>query len=182
MLVLVRGKPGAGKTTLARRLGETDALGLPVLARDAIKVGLVQTCGVETDVVRAKVVPLAFDRFRRTVELWLREGVSLIADEAFSRGRAEATLRAWTQMAQMVVIHCKTADEVARRRYIARERANARVRPDRLASTIDEMERGTYPWAVFAAFDLGVPALHVDTTHGYNPSLDEIVAFCRAQQ
>jgi adenylate kinase family enzyme len=45
LLVLERGKPGFGKTTLARRLGESDALGLPVLPRDAIKVGLVETRG-----------------------------------------------------------------------------------------------------------------------------------------
>jgi hypothetical protein len=28
--------------------------------------------------------------------------------------------------------------------------------------------------------DLGVPALHVDTTFGYTPDLASIVAFCRA--
>ncbi|MDQ5854653.1 MAG: hypothetical protein M3380_21795 [Chloroflexota bacterium] len=39
----------AGKSTLARRLAETDALGLPLLDRDAIKVGLVMTHGMETD-------------------------------------------------------------------------------------------------------------------------------------
>lgn len=33
-LVIVRGKPGAGKSTLARRLTEPDALGLSLLSRD----------------------------------------------------------------------------------------------------------------------------------------------------
>jgi adenylate kinase family enzyme len=40
LLVIVCGKPGSGKTTLARRLAEMDALGPPLLSRDAIKVGL----------------------------------------------------------------------------------------------------------------------------------------------
>ncbi|HEY7294269.1 MAG TPA: hypothetical protein VH916_04465 [Dehalococcoidia bacterium] len=85
-LIIVRGQLGAGRTTLARRLAATDVLGLPLLSRDAIKVGLVETHGIETDAMRERVVPLAFALFQRTIALWLQEGVSLIADEAFSRG------------------------------------------------------------------------------------------------
>jgi predicted kinase len=180
LLVIVRGKPGSGKTTLARRLAETDALGLPLLSRDAIKVGLVETHGCETDAVRTLVVPLAFDLFHRTIELWLREGVSLIADEAFSRMRAEAALRALTRLADAIVITCDTSDEEAARRFIERETANPRKRQDVLATAVDQMERGTYPWRVFDPFDVGVPALRVDTTYGYEPGIDTIVAACRA--
>jgi predicted kinase len=180
LLVIVRGKPGSGKTVLARRLAETDALGLPLLSRDAIKAGLVETHGFESDAVRARVVPLAFDLFHQTIDLWLREGVSLIAEEAFSRGRAETALRALTRLADAVAITCDTSDEEAARRYIERENTNPRKRQDVLADTIDQMARGTYPWRVFDAFDLGVPALRVDTTHGYEPNLDTIVAFCRS--
>lgn len=179
LLVVVRGKPGSGKSTLARRLAETDLLGLPLLCRDAIKVGLVETHGAETDAVRAMAVPLAFNLFHRTIDLWLREGVSLLADEAFTQERSAAALHAFTQLARVVVIHCDTPDEVAQHRYIARERANPRVRPDVLAATIAEMERGTYPWRIFDAFDAGAPALHVDTAQGYTPDLDAIARFCR---
>ena len=49
-----------------------------------------------------------------------------------------------------------------------------------LSTTIDQMKGGTYPWSVFDAFDLGVPALKVDTTQGYEPGFDMIVASCRA--
>src|SRR5688500_7528188 len=80
LLVLVSGKPGAGKSTLARRLSESDALGLHVLSRDAIKVGLVETQGAETDEIRNVIVPRSFDLFFETIELWLRAGVSLIAE------------------------------------------------------------------------------------------------------
>ena len=179
LLVIVRGKPGSGKTTLARRLGGTDALGLPLLERDAIKAGLVETHSVETDEVRQVVVPLSFDLFFRTIELWLREGVSLIAEHSFRRELHEARLRALIRLARAVVIECDTTDEVAQQRYIARERSNPRIRPDLRAATVERMERGDYHWRMFDAFDLSVPALRVNTTEGYAPDLDTIVAFCR---
>lgn len=179
LLVIVRGKPGAGKSTLARRLSEQDALGLPLLSRDAIKAGLVTTSGVETDSVRTRVVPLAFDLFHRTIQMWLREGMSLIAEEAFPRERGEARLLALLQLAHMKIIHCDTADAVAQRRYLARERANPYKRQDVFTDTADQMARGQYPWRFFDAFDLGVPALQVDTTNGYIPSLNAIAAFCQ---
>lgn len=180
LLVVVRGKPGAGKTTLARRLAETEWLGLPLLSRDALKVGLIERHDEETDAVRTRVVPLAFDLFHPTIEQWLRAGVSLIADEAFSRDRAEAELRGFARLARLAIIHCITTDDEARRRYVAREQANPRKRPDVLAATVERMARGDYPWAIFAPFDIGVPSLRVDTTHGYEPGLEAIVTFCRA--
>jgi hypothetical protein len=70
-------------------------------------------------------------------------------------------------------------DDEAQRRFIARERANPRARPDLRPATVEQMERGTYPWRMFDPFNLGVPALRVDTTSGYVPDLDTIIAFCR---
>ncbi|MGD9895282.1 MAG: AAA family ATPase [Dehalococcoidia bacterium] len=180
LMVIVRGEPGAGKTTLARRLAEPDALGLPLLSRDAIKSGLVESHGVETDAVRTTVVPLAFDLLHTTIDLWLRAGVSLIAEEAFFRSRAAASLRALVRQADLRVIDCDTSDAEAVRRYIDREQANPRKRLDVLAARIEQIAAGTYPWRIFDAFDLGVPALRVDTSNGFMPDLDDIAAFCRA--
>ena len=53
------------------------------------------------------------------------------------------------------------------------------TRPDLRAATVERMERGTYPWRMFDPFPLGVPALRVDTTCGYVPGLEAIIAFCR---
>jgi predicted kinase len=179
LLVIVRGKPGSGKTTLARRLAETAAFGLPLLSRDALKVGLVETHGSETDAVRDTVVPLAYALFYQTIELWLRAGVSLIAEDSFPRDRSASALRALIPLAHAVVIHCDTSDEEAQRRFCTREGANPRARPDLRTAIVKQMERGTYPWRMFDPFDLGVPALRVDTTSGYVPGLDAIIAFCR---
>ena len=182
LLVLVSGKPGAGKSTLARRLAATDTLGLPLLERDAIKVGLVTTHGLETDELRATIVPDSFDIFYQTMAAWLRAGVSLIAEQSFRRGMAESDLRPLTHLACAVVLHCDTSPAEAQRRFIARERSNPRARPDLLAATIERMEQGTYDWAIFDPLDLDVPTLRVDTTDSYTPGLDTITAFCRNGQ
>jgi predicted kinase len=178
LFVVVSGKPGAGKTTLARRLSENDALGLHVLARDAIKAGLVVTQGAETDEIRSTIVPRSFDLFFDTIEAWLRAGVSLIAEYGFSRW-SEPRLRALVPLARTVVLHCDTSDAEAARRFIARERANPLARPDVLEALIERMERGAYDWRISDPLGVGAPLLRVDTTSGYVPDLSAIVAFCR---
>jgi adenylate kinase family enzyme len=87
LLVLVTGKPGAGKSTLAIELGRAQNLGLPLLSRDAIKAGLVETWAfvqpgasrdvIETDELRSSLVPSSFDLFYRTIASWLQAGTSL---------------------------------------------------------------------------------------------------------
>jgi cytidylate kinase len=53
LFVLVAGPPGSGKTTLARPLAAT--LGLPLIAKDAIKETLMQTLGTPTTVEQSRV-------------------------------------------------------------------------------------------------------------------------------
>jgi hypothetical protein len=139
----------------------------------------VETHGSETDAVRDTVVPLAYALFYQTIELWLRAGVSLIAENSFPRDRSASALRALTPLARTVVIHCDTSDEEAQHRFCAREGVNPRARPDLRTATVEQMERGTYPWRMFDPFNLGAPALRVDTSSGYVPGLDTIIAFCR---
>jgi predicted kinase len=169
LLVIVRGKPGSRKTTLARRLAETAAFGLPLLSRDALKVGLVETHGSETDAVRDTVVPLAYALFYQTSELWLRAGVSLIAENSFPRDRSASALRALIPLAHTVVIHCDTSDEEAQRRFCTREGANPRARPDLRTATVEQMERGTYPWRKFDPFNKEHLFTLLNVTHLFSP-------------
>ena len=179
LLVVVRGKPGAGKTTLARRLAAADALALPVLHRDALKAGLVASYGEESAAVRAAIVPRSFDRFFATVALWLRGGVSLIAEHSLIRAWNEEALRAVLPLARVVILSCDAPDAVAARRFVARERALPGRGPGYSTATIGQMARGTFDWRRFDPFPLGVPELRVDTTVDYQPDLDAILAFCR---
>jgi predicted kinase len=180
LLVLVSGKPGSGKSTLARRLGDHDALEVPVLSRDALKAGLEETVGMEeAERLGRSLVSSSFDLFYQTIETWLRAGVSLIAEYSFTRTTPLAGLPALTGLARTVVVHCETSDQEAAARFIPRECGRAHLHRDRIEAIVEQMESGTFHWAIFQPPQLDVPVLRVDTTDGYAPDLPAIVAFCR---
>ena len=188
LLVLIGGKPGTGKSTLAQQLAQPEQLGLPLLSRDAIKVGLVETYAlaaptadreiIESDERRAIIVPTSFNLFYETITMWLRAGVSLIAEHAYT-ARSEATINHWIPLAQAVLIECHTAADEARRRFFAREQQDPRHLPRRLAAMAERITLGTDPWSTETPLRLAVPTLRVDTTEGYQPAIEEIANFCR---
>jgi predicted kinase len=188
LLVLVTGKPGAGKSTLAIELGRLQNLGLPLLSRDAIKAGLVETWAfvqpgasrdlIETDELRSSLVPSSFDLFYRTIASWLQAGISLIAEYGFDR-RTEPDLANVIGLARTLVVHCEAPDDVCQRRFISREQRDGKIRPDRLAAAIEGIAKGTDPWSQFEPMKMPLPTLRVDTEYEYKPTLPEISAFCR---
>lgn len=188
LLILVAGKPGSGKSTLALELGRAQNLGLPVLSRDALKAGLVETWAfarpeatreaIETDELRSSLVPRSFDLFYKTITNWLQAGTSLIAEYGFDQ-RTEPALIEVVGFAKAVIIHCQAADQICRHRFLEREQRDSKIRPDRLVATIDQIATSNDAWSRFKPISLPLPTLQVDTTTGYRPALPEICAFCR---
>lgn len=177
LLVLVSGKPGSGKTTLARRLATEDALWLPQISCDPIRVGMMETQGTANDATGSPTSPRpAVEVFYGTIDYLLGAGVSLIAEISFRRGLDERRLRPLLTDNRLVNIHCQTQTSEAQRRFAAREQIR---RPVKSSHTfVAEMERSTFDWSVFEPLDLDLPRLLVDTTDGYAPELAAIVAFC----
>jgi predicted kinase len=181
LLVIVSGKPGSGKSTLALRLGDHDALEIPVLSRDALKAGQEETVGMEEAArLRSTIVPRSFDLFYQTIETWLRAGVSLIAEYSFTRTTPLSSLQALADQARIVVVHCETTNQEAAERFIPRERGRAHLHAGQIEAIVEQMQSGAFHWESFQPPDLGAPILRVDTTNGYSPNLPEIVAFCRS--
>ena len=112
--VVISGAPGAGKTTLARRLA--DATGLPLFCKDTIKVAMLDSLGFESveEAQRigaasiAVLLAVAADAGRGIVEsAWLPE-----------LARHEIVQLPGT----IIEVHCQCDPAEAERRYRERER------------------------------------------------------------
>ena len=116
-LVVVTGRPGAGKTTLARVLA--DALPCALLSRDALKAGLLQTLGVTHHELGGGANQLATQIFATTTAQLLQAGVSLVIEAAFQHAVWQPWLLRWSSDAEIRLIICQVADDLAHQRVLA---------------------------------------------------------------
>src|ERR1700744_2734193 len=170
-LVVVSGPAGSGKTTLAPLLAA--AIGCPAISRDEIKEGMVHaTPGfvpAPGDELTERTLPVFFG----VLELLLRAGVTTVAEAAFQDHVWRPRLAPLAALAEVRLVQCSAPDQVAFGRQRRRQQAN----PVRRAH--DDPPGGSAPGArpAFSRVSLDVPTIEVDTTDGYCPDLDQIVAF-----
>ncbi|MEU4678416.1 AAA family ATPase [Micromonospora sp. NPDC023737] len=177
-LVVVSGPPGAGKTTLAHRLARE--IGCPAICRDEIKEGMVHASA--GDFIAAPIDELTMrtlPTFFQVLGLLLVAGVTTVAEAAFQDRLWRPHLQPFGGLADIRVVHCQITAETAWDRIHQRrnEHPTRRAHPD--AYLIDQhVHAGQHD--SFDRVRLDVPELEVDTSDGYRPGLDEIVAFVNA--
>jgi predicted kinase len=165
LLLVVAGRPGSGKTTLAHALAR--AIRCPAICRDEIKEGFSNTTGDNGgDEVGRKVYEVFFDAVRLLIE----RQVTLVAEAAFQHKLWAPKLEPLRAIARIRIVVCDIDPQFAEARHTARGQADPL--------------REWYPkrWSNEQGFDpphLEVPTMTVDTTDGYRPDLDAIVAFVR---
>jgi predicted kinase len=169
-LIVVTGRPGAGKTTLAHALAR--AVPCPAVCRDEIKEGLVWTAG-DAGEPGGDLQRHATDAFFDVLALLLGRGVTVVAEAAFQDRVWAPRLEPLRALARVRVVLCEVAPELARARQVARglgDPGRARFHPegagDRAAGSYEPPR-------------LDVPTLRVDTSDGYQPTFDTIVEFAR---
>lgn len=159
-LILVTGRPGAGKSTLAPALAA--AVRCPLVSRDAIKEGMM----LAADEPDARVVN---DAFFDAIALLLGRGVSLVAEAAFQHVLWSLHFEALATPARVRMIVLDVDAAVARARRAAR-------------AASDPSRERFHPAVAHDAYEsprLPAPTLTVDARDGYRPAFEAIVAFAR---
>ncbi|HEX8336325.1 MAG TPA: AAA family ATPase [Pyrinomonadaceae bacterium] len=178
--VIITGRPGSGKTTLAKKLGAR--LWMPVISRDEIKEGYVNTYGVKHDRLPPEANGLVSDLFFAIVNQYLAGHVSVVIEAAFQHGVWEPRMPAILELASPLIILCSADGALAARRHLRRGLEN----PDREFYHGDRRvalyrETGEVsPPAGYEEPKFDVPTIRVTTDGDYVPCLDEIVRHIRS--
>lgn len=178
--IIITGRPGSGKATLSRKLGPE--LWMPVISRDEIKEGYVNTFGVKHDELPPNSNGVATDLFFGIVEKYLAGNISVVVEAAFQHNVWAARMPGILAASHPVFIICSIDAEIATQRYLQRGMADRRrefYHGDR--RVIDYREKGeTSPPADYAEPNFDVPTIYVSTAGDYVPSIDEIVKQIRS--
>lgn len=174
-LIVVGGAPGTGKTTLAERLSQE--LGLPLLAKDRLKEPLMDALGVPDLPTQRRIGRAAYGVLYEAARALLESKVGCIIESNFVTGPSEAGLRPLLKCAQPVQLTCVCDDSLRRARYEERARSGGR-HPGHMDDAVlaDWTARPPRP---HTPLDLGIPSLVVDTSNGYRPSFEDIIAFAQ---
>lgn len=175
-VIVVTGCPGSGKTTLAHRLA--NKIHCPALCRDEFKEGYVHTLGGSYSSLGQDVNWRLYNIFFETVRFVISKGISVVIEAAFQHKLWQPKLQELAVLAEISIVVCSVDPLLARSRVIERGLADPirnRFHGDKVAR-VTKVEQDS-PVSGYHPPDMDLPTITVDTTNGYNPGLDEIVAF-----
>src|SRR5215468_7004700 len=116
--IIVTGMPGSGKTTLSKKLGKR--LWMPVISRDEIKEGYVNTYGVKHDQLPADTNAVVSNFFFDIVNQYLTNGVSIIIAAAFLPQVWKPSIDRIAENGSPFIIVCSIDSDIAAERHLQR--------------------------------------------------------------
>ena len=176
-LVVVTGAPGTGKTTLATRLSRE--LGLPLLTKDAVKEAMMEALPVPDREASMQLGAAAFRVLFTLTRSLLDAGVGHVLEGPFTHPQADGELGELGQRARTVLIHCVAPAELVVARYRDRFESGQRL-PGHFDGAVLDGLAARVQAGEFDPPHISVRKLIVDTSNGYRPTIDQIVATLEA--
>lgn len=181
LLVLVSGPPASGRTALAARIAAE--LGVPLVTRDAVRAGMVETQSGWTVTPAVDLVARSTAAWRTTIAGLMSAGVTVVTEHPLRSEVVPADLAALAGPGRIKVVRCR----LDRASVAPPPPPEPKLRPMRTGGMIVERPQprpgpGRRPPDPERdpSVVLGVPVLTVSPTpRGYKPPLAEIVWFLR---
>ena len=175
--IIVTGRPGAGKTTLARELSHL--VHMPLLSRDEMKEGFVTTFGVSHEELAPDTNRVVTDAFFSIVRSVLQARVSLVVEAAFQHKLWSEAVAAWSNVGELRFIICEAEPLLCAQRHLDRGLADPTrevYHGDRRVKVF--RETGEFlPPGDYSPPSFDLPTLSVTTADGYTPDLPAIKGF-----
>jgi predicted kinase len=126
LIILILGLPGAGKTTLGKKIASE--LRLPFISKDDIKVRLFDVYGWKDREASKQAGMASFRIMDYFTEAQIKSGHSLILESTFNPAYDDARFQAWQKEfgVRYVQLYCYANAEVVRRRFAERAATDSR--------------------------------------------------------
>ena len=177
--IIVTGRPGAGKTTLAGELSRR--MNLPKVSRDEIKEGYVNTFNVKHDQLPEDTNGKVNEVFFETTLNLLKGNVSVVIEAAFQHKLWSIVVPRIQQVAKLFIVICDLDAETSARRHLERglnDPNREYFHGDRRVSIYRQTGQFS-PGGYYDAPHFDVPTLRVSTCDRYVPGIDNIIGFLR---
>ena len=172
-LIIVTGRPGSGKTTFSKELG--NEIFMPVISRDQIKEGYVHTFGKSHNELPPEANLAATEIFFNTLMGLISNNVSVIAEAAFQHSLWSSMLEQFRGKAKLYLLICKVDEKIALDRFVRRGLDNQLREYFHGDKEVDMARKGIK--LSISPYDeprINVPNFHIDTSGGYTPSIKEL--------